>query len=571
MRLNEKWIFGYGIILVCIILALGPTCEQGKGDGEDEEPITYSISGRVTSIGDGFSGVTVTLSGTDSGITTTNDEGNYSFSDLSPGSYTMTPSLSDHTFYPQYQNVTISNSDQTNIDFAEDFPPSIVITSPTAMSNYSTKSSTIDISGISSDDVELTDVTWTNDQGGSGTATGTTDWAVSDILLQPGDNIISIIATDSGWNIASDSLTVAYNPFLEFLSTLQAEPDVIFVNEQTPVIFRVAIENNPNLDTSSVELLKVDENNNIIETLTSLADDGNVDNGDDIASDGVFSGITDLIKTTEGFVRLRVSADTIETSGTITAYSEVFFLSVITHITEAEFTTAVNTPDTTKDKFNEFSASYDEDEARDRTVEWLETQPEVSQVGISESGRGIWYVLDSGILGGVILNPEGTRGGERPTYIPKRPLIKKDVNYKASQFLFLRDGELLDVKSLSSSNPTVGSNKVLIIGPFHTEFGATSEGDDLVNMFENSECPTFDVNSIYDAAADVAAFKTLSNYGIISIISHGDTFYSGLLSLWQEVFGWNWWGAQVIILTGEQATEATRDAYEQDLKKGRLV
>ena len=294
--------------------------------------------------------------------------------------------------------------------------------------------------------------------------------------------------------------------------------------------------------------------------------------GDDIASDGVFSGKASLTETTEGFINLRVSADTIETSGTVTAYSEVFYLSVITHITYAEFGTAVSMPETTKQKFDEFKAEYDEDTAREKTVEWLETQPEVSQAGISESGRGVWYVLDSGILGGIILNPEGTRGGERPTYVPKRPLTKTNVNYKPSQYLFHSGKELLSIQSLSSSEPKVGSNKVLIIGPFHTEFGATSEGNDLENMFEDSECPTFDVAPpIYDAAADVAAFKTLSNYGIISIISHGDTFYSGILSLWQDIFGWDWWGAQVVILTGEEATDATKAAYEQDLKKGRLV
>lgn len=569
MRRNEKWIFGFGIILACVILALGPTC--GKDTGEEEEPtITYSISGQVTSRGDSVADVTITLSGNSSGTMTTNDEGSYSFSVLSNGSYTVTPSLSGHTFDPQYQNVTITGSDQTDIDFAEDFSPSIVITSPTALSNYSTKGSTIDISGIASDDVSLTDVTWTNDQGGSGTATGTTDWAVSDIPLQPGDNLISITATDSGGNTASDSLTVAHNPYLEFLSTPVAEPDAIFVNEQTPVIFRIAIENNPNLDKLSVELLQVDEDNNIIETLTDLADDGNVDNGDDIASDGVFSGKASLTETTEGFINLRISADTIETPGTVTAYSEVFNLSVITHITDAEFTTAVNIPDTTKQKYDEFEED-DKDTAAEKTVEWLETQPEVSQAGISESGLGVWYVLDSGILGGIILNPEGTRGGERPTYAPKRPLTKTNVDYKASQYLFHSGKELLKIQSLSASEPEVGSNKVLIIGPFHTEFGATSEGNDLVTMFEDSECPSFDVDSINDAAANVAAFKTLSNYGIISIISHGDTFYSGILSLWQEVFGWSWWGAQVIILTGEKATEAAKAAYEKDLKKGRLV
>lgn len=574
MKRNEKWIFGLGVILACVILALGPTCGGNggdDGDGDNGPTITYSISGHVTSMGDSFADVTITLSGNSSGTTTTDAEGIYSFSDLSGGSYTVTPSLSGHNFNPSSQNVTISDSDQEDIDFAEDFSPSIVITSPTALNNYSTKGLTLDISGIASDDVSLTDITWTNDQGGSGTATGTTAWAVADIPLQSGDNLISVTATDSGGNTASDSLTVAYNPNLEFLSTPVAEPDAIFVDEQTPVIFRIAIENNPNLDKSSVTLLQVDADNNVIGTLTALADDGNVDNGDDIASDGVFSGIASLTETTEGFVNLRVSADTIEASGTVTALSEVFNLSVITHITDVEFTTAVNMPDTTKQKYDEFEAD-DADTAAEKTAEWLETQPEVSQAGTSESGLGVWYVLDSGVLGGIILNPEGTRGSERPTYVPKRPLTKTNVDYKASQYLFRSGKELFIIQSwYAPDEPEVGSTKVLIIAPFHTAFGTTSEVNPLKTMFEDSECPTFEVTVLTDGAADVAAFKTLKNYGIISIVSHGDTFYNGLFSGWQDVFGWNWWGGQVIILTGEKATEATKAAYEQDLKKGRLV
>jgi hypothetical protein len=57
---------------------------------------TYSISGRVTDrIGgtNGISGATVTLSGTRTGVTTTDANGNYSFTDLpAGGNYTLSPS-----------------------------------------------------------------------------------------------------------------------------------------------------------------------------------------------------------------------------------------------------------------------------------------------------------------------------------------------------------------------------------------------------------------------------------------------------------------------------------------------
>ena len=53
--------------------------------------VTFGISGTVTISGAGQSGVTVTLSGAAGQTTTTDIGGNYSFSPLSQGAYTVTP------------------------------------------------------------------------------------------------------------------------------------------------------------------------------------------------------------------------------------------------------------------------------------------------------------------------------------------------------------------------------------------------------------------------------------------------------------------------------------------------
>ena len=88
---------------------------------------TYSISGRVTdSSGNGASGVTVSLSGSQSATTQTNSSGNYSFSSLtSGGSYTVTPSNgANYTFSPLSQNVNNLGSNQTvNFIMAAFFTP----------------------------------------------------------------------------------------------------------------------------------------------------------------------------------------------------------------------------------------------------------------------------------------------------------------------------------------------------------------------------------------------------------------------------------------------------------------
>ena len=83
---------------------------------------TYSISGTVRTRGGATPGVpvqnvTLTLSGAASGTTTTNSLGNYMFTGLSNGNYTVTPSQTGSTFTPVNRNVTINNANVTGQDF----------------------------------------------------------------------------------------------------------------------------------------------------------------------------------------------------------------------------------------------------------------------------------------------------------------------------------------------------------------------------------------------------------------------------------------------------------------------
>ncbi|HEY9405758.1 MAG TPA: Ig-like domain-containing protein [Pyrinomonadaceae bacterium] len=64
-------------------------------------PQTYAVAGRLTANGAPLAGVAVTLSGSQSGATTTDASGNYSFANLpAGGNYTVTPALASYTFNP---------------------------------------------------------------------------------------------------------------------------------------------------------------------------------------------------------------------------------------------------------------------------------------------------------------------------------------------------------------------------------------------------------------------------------------------------------------------------------------
>ena len=90
--------------------------------------------------------------------------------------------------------------------------PTASITSPTTGSTYATNSSTVSLSGIASDNVGVTSVTWSNvGTQASGTAIGTASWSISDILLVSGDNVIMVTAHDAGGNSGIHVLTVTFN------------------------------------------------------------------------------------------------------------------------------------------------------------------------------------------------------------------------------------------------------------------------------------------------------------------------------------------------------------------------
>lgn len=94
---------------------------------------------------------------------------------------------------------------------ADTVAPTVAIVSPSNGPAFETFGNYVNLSGTASDNAEVSLVTWANDRGGSGTASGTTNWTVTGILLQSGTNIVSISARDTANNFGSATLAVIYN------------------------------------------------------------------------------------------------------------------------------------------------------------------------------------------------------------------------------------------------------------------------------------------------------------------------------------------------------------------------
>ena len=88
----------------------------------------------------------------------------------------------------------------------------IAITSPISGRFFATSSGTLALAGTASDRVGITRVSWQNDRGGEGDATGTESWSASGIELAPGVNWIAVTAFNERGGSRQDTLAVEYTP-----------------------------------------------------------------------------------------------------------------------------------------------------------------------------------------------------------------------------------------------------------------------------------------------------------------------------------------------------------------------
>jgi hypothetical protein len=172
--------------------------------------VTYSISGRVTdSGGNGIAGVIVTLSGSQTGTTQTNSNGDYNFASVvSGGTYTIRPSRFGYVFSPSNRTFPYINGNQSanftgvqsvtankRADFDGDSKTDLSVFRPSESNWYVLKSfgSTVQVTswGLGSD--KLVPADYDGD--------GKTDFAV----LRPSDMVWHILQSSNG--------TVRYQPW----------------------------------------------------------------------------------------------------------------------------------------------------------------------------------------------------------------------------------------------------------------------------------------------------------------------------------------------------------------------
>jgi hypothetical protein len=141
---------------------------------------------------------------------------------LSPGVNVITVTASDAVGDQASQSVTMTTplppadnpTSGTTSPPATPSPdggaPTLTILSP-AMTMVATSAASIVVSGIARDNLGIAEVTWTSSAGGSGGASGTSNWATGPISLYEGMTTITIYATDTAGNQSWRSISITRN------------------------------------------------------------------------------------------------------------------------------------------------------------------------------------------------------------------------------------------------------------------------------------------------------------------------------------------------------------------------
>jgi hypothetical protein len=101
-----------------------------------------------------------------------------------------------------------SGTDSIVVTATDAGAPTVVIQTPTTAATFTANGTSVSLGGGAADDFGVTQVTWSNNRGGNGVASGTTSWTTAPIALQTGDNTITVTSRDAAGNSGSDVLVV---------------------------------------------------------------------------------------------------------------------------------------------------------------------------------------------------------------------------------------------------------------------------------------------------------------------------------------------------------------------------
>lgn len=399
----------------------------------------------------------------------------------------------------------------------DDIAPSIFILSPTSDEVFVTNNQYITVSGVAQDNIALQQVIYSTSTGKNGVAVGTDEWVISDLELELGDNILTVTAIDANNNSTAATITITRNQSITFLGNPLVSPNILYTNESKNVWITASIAPNDNLIASSVKLIEIDENNNVIAEICNLYDNGNLSNGDEIKGDNIFSTIHTFNYSTEGIHYFRISAKTMESQGETEGFSSVFTIKVIDFEEAQEDVLSVEEiHNLIEEKLSELDG-LSTDEKAEILVEWLLTLPGVEDAVYNDGCIVITHA--SGIVSYILLGNDGeTKGGVSSRDRSKTPMIPLEKQTRG--FIdFTNNFNNLQASETTGDENVISNRNIFIWAPYEDTFNQDM-ATTLIPIFNDSPIP-FNITYLTNQDCTRASLKTLNNYGLVVIDTHG--------------------------------------------------
>jgi len=451
-------------------------------------------------------------------------------------------------------------------------PPALKVTKP-ATSGTTVYENRIDLEGTAADPSGVANVTWAS-ASSEGTAQGATQWTADAVPLVTGENTITLSAEDSLGNRGSVSLVVRYAPPA---ASLSVQPLAILTNRKEPVLVRMAVSPTYSA-TGEVSLKVVDGGGVPVQTLGRLYDDGNLQtHGDDIAGDGVFSGLAVIDRAQEATLRLQATFPATSGGAAIEARSGVVALSVFAPATGAQEARLTVVQDSAATKLVEslkgggtaqaalqsattFLAGAQGVESvtpLDRTSVLVEYESGLTGVLLltqqdAEHGttRGGWTELFDPVSREIAFRPAGSRAPGRPdTLRSATPSIPLSRQTRGATVWAGAAHTAAPLPADGDEEHLIGNNKVLIFAPYEAVFAPNNEGPYFVDIMEDSPLD-FSVTYVKNQQATVSVLQGMTAYGTVLLSTHG--------------------AGGDLFLTGELASTAKNQAYQALRKAGQV-
>jgi hypothetical protein len=329
------------------------------------------------------------------------------------------------------------------------------------------------------------------------------------------------------------TITGEGSPPVSPLKGLTVNPDALFVGETQKVIIRAQIPYDVMQLPPLVTLHRIDTNGTVISIEGQLTDDGDLNNSDEIAGDGILSIRKSFYSDVQQSIRLQIA---VQQSNQV-FLSQTFLLPVFSHLTDAQVTNILIIQETALQHFQVLMSTTNIEAAATMVLGQLRSDTNILQAEISGSGDGIWLQYVSGVLGALSLYPDGKLGGLNlfPTMTNSAPPVLPTVTL----------------------DNAIKSKNAIVLAPFRSALPSEDDmAKSVYDIINNSACPKFDVTSLENGSVTVDVVKTLNLYGLIVINTHGFTVDKP---------------AQVAFATREPFNNATKSVHEIDYQQHRLV